>query len=187
MTSVSEHEARGALAEIEAVTRRGATLKGYRYAGPILMVWGVIWFLGYLGMARLSPGLWGWMWLVLDGLGFAATLILAAKAPAGAGGAAGQAVRTSLGMAAGVAFVLAIVAVFPKNDLLPYLALPGLFVGFIYTVLGIFLAPRYAGIGAVLFIATLVGYFAWPAHLAEWLAVVGGGGLFLSGVWLRSA
>jgi hypothetical protein len=191
MASITEHEARSALADIANVNRRGLTLKGYRYAAPILMVWGVIWCLGYLGMARLSPALWGWLWLALDTLGFGATLILTARASAeGLGenqGARGQAVRTSLGMAAAVVFILSIVAVFPKTDLLPYLALPGLFVGFIYTILGIFMAPRYAWIGVAMFAATLLGYYAWPARLAEWLAVVGGGGLFLSGLWLRRA
>ncbi len=187
MTSVSKHEAQSALSEIDSVTRRGMALRGYRHAGPILMVWGAIWAVGYLGMAYLEPHWWGWMWLGLDAAGVVATLVQSPRAEA-AGALPGQAWRLSLGMGACVAFILAIVAVFPKTELLPYIALPGLFVGFIYMVLGVVLgAWRYAGMGAVTFVATLVGYFLWPAHLAEWLAAVGGGGLFLGGVWLRSA
>ena len=187
MTTVTKSEAQTALSEIESVTRRGLALKGYRYAGPILMVWGVIWAVGYLGMAKLAPSYWGWLWLALDLIGFTATLMLAPPRGEGAGAMPGQRGRMGLVMAAGVAFVLAIVAVFPKNDVLPYLALPGLFVGFIYMILGIVLAPRYGGIGLAMFVATLVGFFLWPSHLAEWLAVVGGGGLFVSGLWLGSA
>ena len=187
MTSVSKSEARSALSEIDSVTRRGMALKGYRHAGPFLMLWGVVWGLGYLGMARLAPDYWGWLWLVLDTAGAIGSVILAPK-----GAKDGLAVvkpwRMVAGMAACVAFILAIVAVFPKTELLPYIALPGLFVGFLYTVLGVVNAsPRYVWIGATVFVATLAGYYLWPQHLAEWLALVGGGGLFLGGLWLRSA
>lgn len=187
MTSVSKSEAQSALSEIDSVTRRGMALKGYRHAGPILMVWGVIWGMGYLGMAYLAPTSWGWMWLALDVIGVAATLLQSPRGEA-AGAVPGQVWRTALGMAACVAFVLAIVAVFPKTELLPYIALPGLFVGFIYAVMGVIAAaPRYALIGVVTFAATLAGYYLWPAYLAQWLALVGGGGLVLGGLWLRSA
>lgn len=185
-TSVSKQEAQAALSQIEDVTRRGMTLRGYRHAGPILMLWGVIWAVGYMGMAKLAPNYWGWLWLGLDMIGFTGTLMLTPKV-IGGGGAPVQRWRMSLGMAAGVAFVLAIVAIFPKTDLLPYLALPGLFVGFIYMALGAIMAPRYIWIGLGIFVATLVGFFFWPSHLAEWMAVVGGCGLIVSGLWLGSA
>jgi hypothetical protein len=185
MTSVSKNEAQAALTEIEAVTRRGLTLKGYRHAGPILMLWGVIWAVGYMGMAKMAPNYWGWLWLALDMIGVTGTLILTPKADGGGGTV--ERWRMSLGMAACVAFILGVVAVFPKHDPLPYLALPGLFVGFIYTVLGAIMAPRYIWIGVGVFVATLVGFFAWPGHLAEWMAVVGGCGLIISGLWLGSA
>ena len=42
MATVSKHEAQSALSEIDSVTRRGMALRGYRHAGPILMVWGAI-------------------------------------------------------------------------------------------------------------------------------------------------
>lgn len=186
MTSLSKTEAQAALSDIDDVTRRGMQLKSYRHGGPILMVWGVIWGLGYLGMAKLAPTYWGWLWLALDVVGVVGTLVLTPKA--GAGERPVGAWRMMAGMAACVAFILAIVAVFPKTELLPYLALPGLFVGFIYTVLGVIMgSSRYVWIGAAVFVATLVGYYLWPAHLAEWLALVGGGGLFVGGLWLRSA
>lgn len=187
MASVFRREAEAALSDIDSVTRRGMALKSYRHAGPILMLWGVIWGLGYLGMARLAPEYWGWMWGGLDVFGVVCTLLASSRVKA-AGALPGQAWRTSMGMAACVAFILAIVAVFPKTELLPYIALPGLFVGFLYTVMGVVMAAwRYALIGAVVFLATLFGYYAWPQYLGEWLALVGGGGLFLSGLWLRSA
>jgi len=188
MMSVSKHEAEAALSQIDSVTRRGMALRSYRHAGPILMVWGLIWGLGYLGMAKVAPEYWGWMWGGLDVVGVVGTLVLSSRFKPVDGGLPGQAWRSSLGMAACVAFILAIVAVFPKTELLPYIALPGLFVGFLYTVMGVVMAAwRYALIGAVVFLATLLGYYAWPQYLAEWLALVGGGGLFLSGLWLRSA
>lgn len=185
MTGLSKTEAQAALSEIDAVTRRGLTLKGYRHAGPILILWGVIWTAGYMGMAKLAPNYWGWMWLILDLVGFTGTLVATPKSHNGEAPVARW--RLSLGMFACVAFILAVVAIFPKHELLPYLALPGLFVGFIYTVLGAIMAPRYIWIGLGVFVATLVGFFGWPGHLAEWMAVVGGCGLVISGLWLGSA
>lgn len=187
MASVSKHEAQAALSDIDNVTRRGMALKGYRHAGPFLMLWGVVWGLGYLGMARLAPEYWGWLWLGLDAVGVVGSLILAPKRGTESH-AAVKPWRMLAGMVACMAFILAIVAVFPKTELLPYIALPGLFVGFLYTVMGVVNAsPRYVWIGATVFIATLGGYYLWPQYLAEWLALVGGGGLFLGGLWLRSA
>ena len=186
MTSLSKDEAQAALSQIDSVTRRGMALRGYRHAGPFLMLWGVIWGVGYLGMARLAPDYWGWLWLALNAVGFVGSVVLGPRVEAS--GQPFPAWRMMAGMAACVAFILAVVAVFPKTELLPYLALPGLFVGFIYTVLGVVMASsRYVWIGATVFAATLAGYYLWPAHLAEWLALVGGGGMFLSGLWLRSA
>lgn len=187
MASVSKHEAQAALSDIDNVTRRGMALKSYRHAGPFLMLWGVVWGLGYLGMARLAPEHWGWLWLGLDAAGVVGSLILAPKRGTERH-AAVKPWRMLAGMVACMAFILAIVAVFPKTELLPYIALPGLFVGFLYTVMGVVgAAPRYVWIGATVFIATLGGYYLWPQYLAEWLALVGGGGLFLGGLWLRSA
>jgi hypothetical protein len=37
------------------------------------------------------------------------------------------------------------------------------------------------------FAASLVGYFFFQPWLAFWMAAVGGGGLFVGGLWLRRA
>src|SRR3954454_1834552 len=100
---ISKSEAASALTDIESTAGRSRLLKGYHIAGPILMVWGVIWALGYSAMGLLPPEQWGLIWLVLDVVGVAATILLSR---AGKGAA-----RTGQGWKI-VAGVLAILAFF---------------------------------------------------------------------------
>jgi hypothetical protein len=62
---ISKTEAASALTDIESTAGRSRLLKGYQIAGPILMVWGVVWALGYTAMGVLPPERWGcpgWPW-----------------------------------------------------------------------------------------------------------------------------
>lgn len=68
-----------------------------------------------------------------------------------------------------------------------FLAYPGIVTGFAYIVFGLLHMPRMALIGLALFVATLIGFFAFPDILTWWMAAAGGIGLILGGVWLRSA
>ena len=51
--SLSAQQAAAALVQIDATTQRAQVQRGYRGGGGILMMWSVLWALGYLGMAWL--------------------------------------------------------------------------------------------------------------------------------------
>ena len=46
---------------------------------------------------------------------------------------------------------------------------------------------RMLPLGLALIALTTLGYFMLPNHFLYWMAGVGGGGLILGGLWLRSA
>ena len=182
---ISRNEAASALTDIESTAGRSRLLKGYHRSGPILMAWGVVWALGYSAMGLLAPEQWGLVWLVLDAIGIAATILLALGGKSGA--KAGQGWKIAASVVAIMAFMAATYAVFQPTSTDTFIVFPGMIAGLVYTGFGIVSAPRYLWIGAAIFIASLVGYFLFQPWLAFWMAAAGGGGLFVSGLWLRRA
>ena len=184
---ISKTEAASALTDIESTAGRSRLLKGYHTSGPILMAWGVIWALGYSAMGLLRPEQWGLVWLVLDAVGIAATILLARGAKSGgkSGAKAGQGWKIAASVFAIMAFMTATYAIFRPTSVEPAIVYPGVMTGLVYAGVGIAYAPRYLWIGAAVFVASLVGYFFFLPYLAFWMAAVGGGGLILAGLWLR--
>lgn len=182
---ISRNEAASALTDIENTAGRSRLLKGYHASGPILMVWGVIWALGYSGMGLLPPEQWGLIWLVLDVVGVAATLFLSRT---GKGEAkTGHGWKIGAGVFAVLLFYAATFALFRPASIDAAIAYPGVVTGLVYALLGVAFWPRYLWIGAAVFAASLVGYFFFQPWLAFWMAAVGGGGLIVAGLWLRRA
>lgn len=186
--TINKTEAAEALLEIERVAGRTRELRGYQIAGPIMMVWGVIWVVGYVAMG-LTPGArWGWIWLVLDLVGLAATALMARRARMGSAAppvAVGR--RVVIPFLAITAFCFGLFAIFQSRSVNAYLAFPGLLAAVIYAAIGISGRTRFAWIGAALFVTTLLGFFLFPGWLTFWMAATGGGGLILAGLWLWRA
>lgn len=186
---ISKTEAASALADIESTAGRGRLLKGYQIGGPILMVWGAVWAMGYTAMGLLPPERWGLAWLGLDAIGIVTTVLLSRRARGASQGAAkaAQGWKTMASVFAILAFIAATFTVFRPTSVDPAIAFPGLVAGLVYAGVGIAFAPRYLWIGASVFAATLIGWFFFQPWLAFWMAAVGGGGLFVGGLWLRRA
>jgi hypothetical protein len=181
--SISREEAALALSEIDQTTARSRDMKSYRIAGPILMVWGVIWAVGYCAMGVLPLRQWGWIWLVLDVLGIALQLIMQRRY----GGATGRSWKPAAATLAIIGFVAVTQYFFHASSPGPYLIYPGLVCGLVYMLLGLWRMPRLAWIGMAMFAASLAGIYLIHQGLTYWMAAVGGIGLFLGGLWLRKA
>lgn len=180
---MTRNEAAAALSDIERTTERGQVLRGYRVAGPILMLLGLIWAAGYVAMGFLPVERWGLTWIVLDVIGITGSLVLSRSA--GRGGATAMNWRMMVGSLAILVFFFSTFALFQASRVEPYLAFPGLVTGLIYVGMGLWKMPRYLWIGVTLMIATMVGYVFFQPWLTFWMAGFGGGGLFLAGLWLR--
>ena len=57
----------------------------------------------------------------------------------------------------------------------------------IYTAIGLQLGLRYILIGVFMGASTQVAYFYLREYFFHWMALVGGGSLFLTGLWMRKA
>ena len=182
--SISAGEAAAALQEIERTERRTRVSGGYHVASPHLILWGCIWAVGYTGCGLVAVDRWGLVWLPLIVLGAAGSAWLGSRSK---GSGAGARSWRSVTMAAAITvFMGATYFVFHVSDPLPYLVFPALVTGLVYALCGLLGGlPRFAAIGVMIFLVTLGGYVATPSLTPYWVAIAGGGGLILGGLWLR--
>lgn len=188
---ISSSEAAEALRDIAQTDRRTRVSGAYHVASPHLILWGLVWAAGYTGSGLVPPEQWGLVWLPLILVGVIGAVALGRRTSAGSGaGAPGQA-----GFATGKSAILALSIglfmgatyfVFQPVAPLAYLVFPALITALIYVLLGVLLGlPRYAAIGAIMFLVTMAGFVYAKPWLPFWIAAAGGGGLILGGLWMR--
>jgi hypothetical protein len=182
---ISHDEATARLQSIEAVQDRSVTVYGYKSAAPFLMLWGAIWVLGYsatdLWRAH-AAGFWG----VLIAVGCAGTAMLIRHAGVHTGDPA-RAWRIGLTCLACAAFIVGLFVIMAPVNSRQIGSFFPLFFGTVYAVMGVWIGARFAVVGLTIAALALAGFFFVESFLGLWLAVVGGGTLLLSGLWLRTA
>jgi hypothetical protein len=178
----SRADATAALHEVEQAENRSALLRGYQIAAPHLIIWGVIWAIGYT-LSYLSPPWTNTVWLTLVPLGVAGDILVSRGS--GLGGK-----RALAMLQLGTIFMVLLggsIAVMQPQDPRQMAAFVPLLVAAGYGILGVLGAPRMLIIASLVAVLTLVGFFALGALFLPWMAVVGGGGLIIGGLWLRQA
>jgi hypothetical protein len=182
--SISPGQAAAALEEIERTERRTRTARGYAAASPYLLLWGLVWMVGYGACAVLPREQWGLAWLPLIVVGALGSAWFGSR---GRGGSQPDSLaRAGLASLSIGIFVGSVYYVFKPADAAPYLIFPTLIAGLVYSLAGILARmPRFVWIAAGMFVLTMTGYVAAPQWIAAWVAVAGGGGLVLGGLWLR--
>jgi hypothetical protein len=186
--SLSPDQAAAALADIDRTERRTREAKGYAIASPYLVLWGLIWIVGYGACAMLPPERWGLPWIPLAIGGMLASAWLGSKRRGERDGdSQGRAARSAaIGIAIAV-FIGAVYYLFQPQSHLPYLIFPSFVAALVYVLAGaVTRMQRFVWIGFGVFAVTLGGYIAAPQWSALW-AAAGGGGLVLGGLWLRKA
>jgi hypothetical protein len=180
--AISRDEAALALLEIDRTAARSDTLNAYNRAGPVLMIWGAVWAVGYVMMGVLPANQWGPTWWVVDAAGLAATIWLLRRA------AKGPRSWLPLLLAGAItAFIWMTYRVFSPASLSAHLVFPGLVCGMAYIIAGVVRMPRLAIVGVVIGLGAFIGFSFLQPWLAFWMAAIGGGGLFLGGYWMRRA
>lgn len=186
------NEAKEMLAEVEATGRRTRDAAAYRVAGPILALWGVVWAVCF-SVTQFAPHAAGWAWLAGDGVGLAGTAWLGWVLPRHGPVLSESSKR--LGRRLG-GFWLALF-VFAGGWLAVLWPWHGVELGvfgvtlvmFAYVVMGLWLEMRFMTVlGFVVAGLAFAGYFVspeLPGWVNLWLAVVGGGSLLASGVYLK--
>jgi hypothetical protein len=180
---LNAEEAADALKQVTAAERRSAEAYRYQRFSPYLLLWGMIWVLGY-GATDLVPHRAGWIWLGLILLALAVSMAIGRSAEPGLPGTRNN-WRYALFFMAVWAFFVATYAVMKPTSGLQQGAFPPLLVALVYTVMGLWSGPRLLVTGLAVGVLTLGGFFYLPQHFLLWEGFVGGGALLLAGLWLR--
>ena len=186
--NISPNEAEEALAAIQAVmqkTRRAISSSG---SYIFLIIWGVIWLLGFLGSQFLPDEISGYAWMGLDMLGGILSAIIGIRM--------NRSVRspsaTTSGKRIGLfwlllfVYVIATVAVSWPADgkqLAMYIIL---FVMVGWLAMGLLLSFASVWLGLIITALALIGYFLLPDIFYLWMAILGGGGMIALGLYIRS-
>jgi hypothetical protein len=190
---VSREEARSALEEIDRV---GIQVRRSIAAGSMasmLMLWGVIWMIGFSAQQFIAHA--DRLWLVLDVAGLAATFLLASRKSPIKGSSFGRIWISWL--------VLFVYAAFWCGLLVPQGMAHGsgwaaygpvlerkmtvLWVTvcmFAYVIMGLWLDRVLSWLGALITVWTLVAFYFAPNYFYLWIAIGGGGALVASGAFI---
>jgi hypothetical protein len=179
---ISPNEASDALRDITQTERRSVSALGYRMVYPHLILWGVIWVVGYSANAAHLG--WDPLWLVLSSLGSAGSFFIGWYMSRGRAKTFDW--RYPASFVAFFLFVGALFAILKPHDEAQYAAFFPILVALYYALIGIWTRGlRMLFLAVALFVLTLGGFF-WLRDIFDiWMAVVGGGGLILGGFWLR--
>ena len=186
--NISPNEAEEALAAIQSMaqkTRRSISSSG---AYKFMVLWGVVWLLGFMGSQFLSQKAAGYAWIGLDTLGGAFSAVIGIRM--------GRAVRSSAPSASGkriaifwllicVLCFLSVAVAWPADgkQIAMYIIL---FCMTGWIAMGLLLS--FAIIWPALLIIALasIGYFLLPNIFYLWMAILGGGGLIALGLYIRN-
>lgn len=181
MAQISPNEAADTLRDIETAERHSSTAYGYRTTAPHLILWGVIWFIGY-GATWLRPD-FAYLWPALSGIGAICSFAIGYGMAPKASQRDHRYVLIFLAVFALIGAQLAILN--PINDMQVGAYFP-LLVAFYYALLGIWMrGTRLLLLGIATGVLTLAAFFWLPQYFMPWMAIIGGGALILGGFWLR--
>lgn len=177
--TLSPQDASAALRDIEDAQARSVMLRGYHYAAPYLILWGVLWAVGY-GLTDFFPRHAAAIWSVVIPIGVLADLV------AMRGGRNGMWRYPASAAAAGLFLVAVFLVMAPVSGRQVSAVIP-LCVALMYVLRGIWSGPRYVVAGIAIAVLTLAGFWLIESHFLLYMAAVGGGALILGGLWLRRA
>jgi len=187
--TISASEAREALRAINESADRSQAFRGYRLGAPFFFLWGAIWVICY-GATGIDPH-FGVIWLPAIVIGMAISAVIGRRIRLTAGmqrepGHVGRTMWATF-LAFGL-FVTATYAIMRPHESSQLNAFPALVTGMAYTLAGLWTRRfRFVAVGAVIAAATIIGFFYLTPWLPFWLAAIGGGGLILTGFWMRTA
>jgi hypothetical protein len=182
--SLSSKEAQASLSQVQEASRRSSQLYFYHRSSPHLIMWGIIWIIGY-GGTGLFPHYGNQLWLGLIVIGCAGGILLRRchKTDGNVGGP--HAWRMAALWAVILFFVFATYAIMQPHFARQFCAYPALITGCVYMAIGLWRGLRYVISGAVVVALTLVGFY-YIQPIFFWFAAVGGGAMILTGLWFRT-
>jgi hypothetical protein len=182
--SLSSKEAAESLSQVETATRRSSQLYFYHRSSPHLILWGIIWIVGY-GGTGLAPRYGLVIWLALIAIGALGGAIIGRCAKSDGPDTPPYAWRNFALWLIILFFVFATYAILQPHLARQFCAYPALITGCVYMAIGLWRGLRYLIAGAVVVALTLIGYY-YIDQVFFWFAAVGGGAMILTGIWFRT-
>ena len=181
--TLSSEEAAKTLSQAEDARKRSAELYFYHRSSPHLILWGIIWVLGY-GGTGLFPSYSGYLWDGLVLIGVACGFYIGRCRGSTAGPKAWRLVALAVII---IFFVSATYRIMQPHFARQFCAYPALITGSVYLAVGLWSGLRYVVAGVAVVALTLFGFYFITPHLYFfWMAVVGGGSMILAGLWFRT-
>jgi hypothetical protein len=183
MTNVDAKEAAQALDDIEHIVQRVRQSNIYDISSQILIAVGVLVLAGNLAN-YLAPRYSGLIWITVNVLTVASVAALSTM------GVRQTGVRFDLRVLAAFlmlyAFGIVCVAVLGHYGPRELGAFWPIYFMLFYCIAGLWFGRAFIAMGLSIIALTLVGYFfIESAAFLLWMAAVNGGGLILSGLWMR--
>lgn len=186
--NVSPTEAEEALAAIQVImkkTRRTISSSG---AYNFLILWGVIWLIGFLNSQFLPNEIANYVWLGLDIVGGILSVMIGMRLKRG--------VRSSIPSTSGkriayfwlllFLYCVAAVSIIWPVDGKVFAMFIILFVTIGWIAMGLLLSLASIWWGLGLVGLSLLGYFLLPGIFYLWMAILGGGGMIALGIYVRN-
>lgn len=180
---IDSQQASAALKDINDVVHRVRQSQIYQIASLIIIMWGVLVFLGYITNYRW-PAQGYAIWAVIDLVGIAGSIGIAAF-----GGVRPEAgsfvVRLLMAFLLFIAFGIFCSVVLGHFGPRQMLVFWPVFTMLFYALAGLWFGYAFIVIALCSSALIVIGYFYAGPALLLWMAVVHGGALMLGGIWMR--
>jgi len=186
--NISPDEAQQALSAIQAMakkTRRALSSSG---AYIFLIIWGIIWVLGFSGSQFLPEKIAGYNWMIIDTLGGILCAIIGIRMGRGVRSASPTTSGKRIGLFWLLLFFycLAAIAVAGSVDGKQLAMFITFFVMVGWLAMGLLLSFASIWPGLAITALALIGYYLLPGIFYMWMAILGGGGMIALGLYIRS-
>ena len=184
MTDIDARQAAQALSEIDDIVRRVRQSRTYDIASLMIILWGVLVFAGNLanyGWPRQGAAIW----IGVNLLGTVGSLAIAFSFARRKGGQ-----RVGLRILAGFVMIFAfgilcscVLGHFGPREMATFWPIYSML---FYCIAGLWFGYAFLALGLGISALVLIGYFFITGDtFLLWMAAVNGGGLILSGLWMR--
>jgi hypothetical protein len=182
--TIDPKDAAASLSEVESVERRTHQAITYEHSGRQFLLWGVLVTCGYL-FTFFLPAYAHIGWIVVTALGLSGGFALRAwePPPHTRDRRLGQRINRALLVLVGFGLIL-LWLLWPISTRQEAAFWPTL-VMFCYVLAGLWLGAFFIGIGVAVTALIVIGYVWTGDWYPLWLAAMVGGGLIVSGLWLR--
>jgi hypothetical protein len=185
--NISPNEAEEALAAIQTMVKK--TRRAFSSSGAyiFLIIWGVIWLLGFLGSQFLPNQSAGQIWMGLDILGSAICAIIGIRMGRGVHRTSPVTTGKRIGLFWLLLFLYCLAAIsiawpVEGKQLAMYIIF---FVMVGWLAMGLLLSFASIWPALVITALALIGYFFLPDIFYLWMAILGGGGMIALGLYIH--